>query len=455
MSRIALQWLSAVLLVIAGTLPAQADSVESALMPGKVIEGHAKLEGDCKNCHVRFNKAAQTGVCLDCHKDVAADVRGKRGYHGRITENECRTCHTEHKGRNMNIAPVDERRFDHSLTDFMLRGKHGGGQVECKECHVAHKKFRDAPSDCVACHRKDDAHKGSLGTACANCHSEKSWKDVRFDHASTRFPLLGKHIDVPCKSCHQDPKFKGAPTACVACHKKDDEHKGRFGSKCETCHTAKDWNGIVFDHARETRYALKGQHAKIECSACHKGSLYRDKLPTDCYACHQEDDKHKGQEGKLCAQCHNERSWRDTLFDHGLSRFPLLGKHTKVACKKCHLTPAFKDAEKDCVACHRKDDVHKRRLGTDCGSCHNARNWKAWQFDHNRQTRFKLDGGHRNVNCVACHIRPIDGRISLAGTCVSCHDRDDVHDGSFGKQCERCHVSSSFKKVRMGSGFSR
>ncbi len=32
--------------------------------------------------------------------------------------------------------------------------------------------------------------------------------------------------------------------------------------------------------------------------------------------------------------------------------------------------------------------------------------------------------------------------------CVSCHIKDDVHDGGFGQQCERCHVVSDWKKVR-------
>jgi hypothetical protein len=98
--------------------------------------------------------------------------------------------------------------------------------------------------------------------------------------------------------------------------------------------------------------------------ACHKGHLYKDKVQSTCYACHQQDDKHKGQEGKKCESCHNEKDWKDTRFDHGLSRFPLLGKHIKVECKKCHLTPAFKDAPMECNGCHAKEDVHKKRLGT-------------------------------------------------------------------------------------------
>lgn len=446
------------LLTILGAMAmpgAHAESVETAIMPGKVIQGHADIESDCKKCHVRFDKKAQTGLCLDCHKDVAHDTREKQGYHGRIPEQECRACHTDHKGRAMKIAAFDPKTFDHRLTDFPLRGGHLGPKAECRVCHATGKKFRDAPTECVACHQKDDKHKGSLGKDCASCHSDKNWKDTRFDHAKTRFPLSGKHRDVPCKECHADPKFKGAPTQCVACHRKDDQrkgHQGKYGNKCETCHTDRDWKAIKFDHNRETKYPLKGKHALAKCSACHTGNdLYKDKISsTRCVACHRKDDKHKGQEGDKCESCHNEQKWKDTTFDHGLARFPLLGKHAKVECKKCHTTPAFKDAKSECFDCHKKDDKHKMRFGTDCGQCHNANNWKAWSFDHDRRTRFPLDGAHKGLDCHACHIKPTSGKMSLSGNCASCHRSDDIHQGGFGPDCQRCHTTISFRKLKPG-----
>ncbi|HEX7766780.1 MAG TPA: cytochrome c3 family protein, partial [Nitrospira sp.] len=98
---------------------AWADNVETALMPGQVIEGHAKWEEDCTKCHKRFDKAAQTQLCQDCHKDVRTDITQKRGFHGRLKEQrECKECHTEHKGRTEHTAPINEQTFDHSQTDF-------------------------------------------------------------------------------------------------------------------------------------------------------------------------------------------------------------------------------------------------------------------------------------------------------------------------------------------------
>ncbi|MEW6312789.1 MAG: cytochrome C, partial [Pseudomonadota bacterium] len=187
-----------------------------------------------------------------------------------------------------------------------------------------------------------------------------------------------------------------------------------------------------------------------KCSSCHKGDLYKDKLQSTCYSCHQNDDKHKGQEGKKCESCHNENDWKKADFDHAMSSFPLTGKHVQVECKKCHAAVTFKDARSDCWSCHEKQDTHKRRLGKACETCHNTRDWKVWDFDHDK-TAFKLTGGHKKVGCYKCHQKPMDKKVAVSSACDYCHTDDDVHDGSFGRQCERCHVVESWKKIRAGT----
>ena len=424
-------------------LVARAQSLEGVLMPGKVIEGHAKLEGECRNCHVLLNKSAQDRLCLDCHKDLAQDVTAKGGYHGRIDIASCRSCHTEHKGRSANIAPLDEKRFDHTLTDYSLKGKHAA--VPCRACHKAGTKPRSAPSACADCHRKDDVHKGSLGTVCADCHTERSWKETTFDHAKTKFPLAGKHASVQCKDCHRDTAFKQTAQACVACHRKDDRHKGRFGEKCETCHSAKDWTTILFNHDLDTAWALRGKHRAVKCATCHTGVLYRDKLQTQCIACHRKDDTHRGALGSACGDCHVERDWKDTRFDHSKSRFPLLGKHASVQCKACHKSPSFKDTPMNCVACHRKDDKHKGTLGEACGECHVEKSWTETKFDHSR-TRFALLGKHAGVKCGECHRDASPKNTPSA--CIACHRKDDRHKGMLGEKCETCHGEQNWKTTR-------
>jgi hypothetical protein len=436
-----------------------AQSIESILAPGPLIEGHIKLEGECKNCHVKLDRKAQSKLCTDCHKDVGADVRAKAGFHGRLEPQACNVCHTDHKGRQAQIVKLDERAFDHTQTDYRLLGKHQ--DVACKKCHQPDKKYRDAPTDCVSCHRKDDTHKGTLGTKCADCHVEKSWKEARFDHDLARFALKGKHVDVKCADCHTSKDYRDAPLDCIGCHKKDDDkkgHKGQFGDKCESCHTANDWKKNTFNHDTDTKYRLLAKHRNVECVECHKGHLYKVKLQQTCFSCHEKDDKHKGSLGKDCASCHVERGWKESVkFDHQTSNFPLFGKHDKAQCKDCHKSPVFKDAPKECIACHENDDKHKKNLGSQCADCHNEVDWKSTEgrFKHDK-TRFKLRNAHAAaaVKCVDCH-KDLQSYRNTPMDCDSCHKKDDKHERQLGVKCEQCHSDKTWKEARFDHDRSR
>ncbi len=113
-----------------------AADIETLLMPGKVIEGHKKWEDTCSKCHKVFGELGQSKLCLDCHDKIESDIKKKRGYHGRYSQvkrQECRSCHTEHIGRDGDIVKLDKETFDHHLTDFKLKGTHK--KVDCRLCH--------------------------------------------------------------------------------------------------------------------------------------------------------------------------------------------------------------------------------------------------------------------------------------------------------------------------------
>lgn len=428
---------------------ASAQGVESVLSPGNVVAGHAKLEHDCKECHVRFDRKGQDRLCMGCHKDVGTDVRAKSGFHGRQKLQACNTCHTDHKGRDAKIVVLDKKKFDHNQSDYPLRAKHQ--KVDCEKCHPAGKRYREAPLECNACHRKDDVHKGGLGLKCADCHSESNWKEATFDHGKTKFALTGKHAEAKCADCHKNSNFKDAPRTCVGCHRLDDErkgHKGQYGEKCERCHGVKIWKPSTFSHDVDTRYVLRGKHRATKCADCHKGPVYRVKLSNDCYACHKADDKHKDTLGRDCASCHSERGWKEPAqFNHDQTSFPLLGKHEKTECKACHKDVMYKEAPRDCLGCHRKDDKHEGTLGTNCADCHNERDWKATdkRFDHDK-TRFQLRNAHARptIKCEACHKDARSFR-DTGRDCVACHKKDDKHEGQLGSQCEKCHGDRTWK----------
>jgi len=457
LAALALLWL------VPSTVPAQ--NLESVLRPGDLVQAHAKWEEDCSKCHVRFDRAAQDRLCIDCHKDVGRDMRERTGYHGRQKAQPCRACHTDHKGRTARIAPFDKQNFDHTEADFRLRGKHR--QVACDKCHLAVKKYREAPSDCFACHRQDDVHKGSLGVQCADCHTENDWKEkARFDHGRTRFPLKDKHATAKCTDCHLNgADYKDAPRTCIGCHKKDDDsargHKGLYGERCDSCHGTKGWKPALFNHDTDTRFPLKGRHRASECADCHRGHLFEQKVGTACIDCHRKDDDgprgHKGSLGRDCAACHVETGWRDKgRFDHDRTVFPLLGRHADVKCAACHTSSTYKETPKDCVGCHQKDDRHAATLGTRCEACHVERDWKNLQrFDHDK-TRFRLRNAHaaKSVPCRSCHVDLTRYRDTPVD-CVACHRKEDKHEGQLGTRCDGCHTDRDWKVSRFDHAQTR
>jgi hypothetical protein len=516
-ARTALSLIMTVLFTIFCSGTSRAADVEKLLMPGRVSAAHADIEGKCESCHDRSNRGRQTALCLDCHKETAADVRAGAGFHGRMPgakTGQCQACHSEHHGRKADIVHLDPARFDHSLTDFALTDAHA--VVACDACHQPKQAFRKASSTCIGCHRNDDAHDGNLGTECKSCHTPVAWRQVAFDHEKTRFPLRERHREVPCAACHFGEKYKSTPMQCASCHAPDDVHRGTRGAQCSDCHTVAGWKEAKFDHERETGFALLGRHARIGCTDCHRSGNLTDPVPTECSGCHRSDDRHASRFGTNCGDCHANETWRVTAFnhlerakfalegahvnidchachtgvlkkqkldtqcgtchraddvhggalginceqchgsykwnadlgfDHDLSTFPLVGLHVVVTCAQCHTSQEYKNAPTDCNGCHAKSDVHEGRLGTQCSDCHSPNGWNLWEFDHKKHTRFALTGAHAPLECAACHVRP-PAELQLSTDCGSCHASDDIHAGQFGRQCQRCHSTISFRGAR-------
>jgi len=63
-----------------------------------------------------------------------------------------------------------------------------------------------------------------------------------------------------------------------------------------------------------------------------------------------------------------------------------------------------------------------------------------------KQTRYPLTGAHRALQCHGCHTSRAVEKVSAPDTCYACHGKDDVHDGAFGRACEKCHTTVSFRQ---------
>ncbi|MCP5145294.1 MAG: cytochrome C [Gammaproteobacteria bacterium] len=433
-------------LMVLHAAPAAGQQIlERLVMPGDLTASHADLEATCEKCHLPFQKTSQATLCLQCHEDIAADIEGGLGFHGRqksASQEECRSCHTDHKGRDANIAVLDTLTFDHAVTDFPLEGRHVG--LSCTGCH-SDSGFKLEETGCVACHADEEPHNGQFDNTCGDCHSPAGWSEVRFDHAATDFPLTGKHTEAACRACHVGEQYTGVSSECVSCHLVSDIHAGRLGRECADCHAPEGWAEVVFDHGKATDFPLTGRHQNIECTACHRDGLPGSPLEPECASCHRGDDIHAGLNGNQCQQCHTADTWRKSLFDHATDTdFPLREGHASLSCNACHVDNVY-EAELDaaCVSCHRGDDVHAGSMGEACADCHQESGWSNATFDHDTATDFPLTGRHAMASCQQCHANDTDP-AQTPTQCNSCHEADDVHDGLTGDQCQRCHNSEGW-----------
>ncbi|MBI5352888.1 MAG: hypothetical protein HZB50_09650 [Chloroflexi bacterium] len=383
----------------------------------------------CKSCHVNGTFKNTPKDCYSCHA-------AKDNHKGQFGTN-CGSCHKPTKWKDVF--------YNHGATAFPLVGSHA--TVTCKSCHV-NGTFKGTPKDCYSCHAAKDNHKGQFGTNCASCHKPSKWKDVIFDHNATAFPLVSTHKTVACLACHVNGVFKGTRKDCYSCHAAKDKHNGQFGTDCGSCHKPTKWSDVTFDHG-VTAFPLIGRHTNVSCVSCHKNGVYKG-TPKDCYSCHAPKDKHNGQFGTNCGQCHTPTGWSDVTFNHNQTAFPLIGKHTNVSCASCHKNGVYAGTPKDCYSCHASKDHHNGQFGTDCGQCHTPTGWGNVTFNHN-QTAFALTGAHVNASCNQCHVNGV-----FAGTpkdCYSCHASKDAHGGSYGTNCGQCHSTSAWKPANFNHTF--
>ncbi len=396
-----------------------------------LLGGHQQL--DCADCHIQaHDMEGLRAAPVDCEACHLKDNPHNPGY-----GTKCGVCHSPEGWK--------PAAFDHDLAAFKLLGEHAA--ADCVDCHK--QGFVGTPQECAACHLADDIHASSLGSDCAGCHTPQGWKPAQFDHNLSVFKLIGEHAAVACAECHTPgpdgmTQYKGIPEDCQSCHAPDDAHQGRFGLDCETCHTPDGWQPAGFDHNR-VDFKLQGAHTGVTCAKCHSsradGTTVYAGTPTQCAACHRQDDAHNGQFGLDCARCHTVQAWKPANFDHSQTSFRLQGRHAQVGCTQCHSGGRFDGTPTDCASCHRADDAHNGQFGLDCGSCHNPSNWADATFDHSR-TAFALQGRHTQVACTQCHT---GGQFKGTPTaCEACHRTDDAHNGQFGLDCGRCHNPSNW-----------
>ncbi len=424
----------------------------------------------------------ETVPCAKCHAKATATFPAGKGTAVRLTgiSTECRTCHKDpHLGQLPQrcetchgTASFHVEKFVHPArkeTAQFFAGKHA--TIACAECH--RKETSDFPAghgtavryalpvDCAHCH--EDFHHGALGRDCASCHDVEIWRTAsRAFHKTAAFTLEGKHLAVPCASCHLKGVLKGTPTGCYDCHwirKPDDRFKTKLGTDCQTCHRPIAWTAVTWSHAAATGFNLETPHKTLDCETCHKGQVFKG-TPRDCTSCHRADYERVQNPSHTaggfptdCTGCHKASAptWQGATFTH--TTFPLAGVHTTQLCGACHKNNVFKGTPRDCYSCHRtdyensKDPPHAAAaFPTTCETCHKftSPNWQDAGFNHNSATTFALAGVHVTQPCTACHVNSV-----YKGTprdCYSCHKTDFQSSknpphaaAGFAATCDTCH----------------
>ena len=265
----------------------------------------------------------------------------------------------------------------------------------------------------------------------------------------------GQKMGDRCLACHTEVgqqiataggmhgRLEATAATCLRCHT---EHHGTSASS-----TLAD--PLVFPHD-QTGFALTAHlrpavGTSLGCRECHPASPVSYTSPT-CIGCHQQLDQskmaaHVDTFGPVCLNCHDGKDTYGKSYVH--ATYPLTGKHEAATCGSCHkgssTLAALRSTPTDCLTCHGKNDVHQGRLGTGCGSCHNAAGWGDATLAHTTQTRYALTGKHVGVACLSCHA----GRqwTGIGTDCASCHTKDDAHAGQLGSGCAACHQTTGWK----------
>ncbi len=465
-------------------------NLNAQISPGKLSKAHANLEGikNCTACHTLGSKISEQ-KCLDCHKPLKARITQKKGYHvsSEIKGKSCITCHSDHHGLNFDMIRFDEKKFNHTLTGYELKGAHKKVN-DCAKCHfedhivdksikLNKNTFLGLDPSCVSCH--EDYHQKTLSNDCVKCHNMDAFKPASlFNHNKTEFPLKGAHTNIDCAKCHMfefkngkkiqqfaDILFKN----CNSCHK--DPHHGEFGMNCKSCHNESSFTDIKtssdFNHAL-TGFKLEGKHSTLDCKKCHddrkgtKGNYkeFETLNQITCMDCHN--DVHENKFGTNCRDCHSVQSFninkKLTAFDHTLTGYALQGKHRDVDCRKCHNTPKMTDPLPHdlCASCHK--DYHEGEFkdikNRDCSACHTDTGFmeSTFSFEQHEETNFLLEGAHLATACNACHFKNEKWKFKTIGKiCVDCHN--NVHQGAISEKfipendCKKCHNNDSWQSV--------
>lgn len=217
------------------------------------------------------------------------------------------------------------------------------------------------------------------------------------------------------------------------------------------------------------------EHERLPCAFCHtrQDNSPRPKLPEHqrCAGCHvqQFEDKNNA----ICTICHTDAETGD------MKRFPTLRNFTatfshrqhlrQANCATCHKPirngvalsiPSRTTAHHTCFQCHKPDtQIGDKNIGS-CETCHQKGRPPNAISESAKAFNVSFSHAEHKLNCTNCHnVRAGSGQARQVGapiasmhfppknaqSCASCHNNKRAFGGDDFSDCNRCHLTGSYK----------
>jgi hypothetical protein len=301
-----------------------------------------------------------------------------------------------------------------------------------------------------------------------------------FDHSATSYPLLGKHEEVRCESCHLRGIFRGTPRDCTTCHAQNNSRGAaamparhfQTTLSCDSCHSVRGFTGAIFTHFGITPGT---------CQSCHDGNRATGKpaghVSTDlsCDECHNisafvpaavEPPNHiPHPRSAKCSACHRSPDYAvqpSVSAIHANAPSPISG------CAECHGVKAASFARPNGFRIVGQPDNHIPTSGP-CETCHvgNGAGISSLpvvdgaKFSGALMNHVGISSGCANCHQPAGSTTAFAGITAIVGMPPTAPVGPSSHIPSTTK-CESCHLASvpsgiipaSATKSPPGTGFS-
>jgi nitrate/TMAO reductase-like tetraheme cytochrome c subunit len=270
----------------------------------------------------------QSLQCVDCHANRMfeksdASAKGNQ-HHFRVQKSSCYTCHFNNQAFNTGTAecmrchtPPQKAITVHDELRKEVREKLGNTGLGQKTIRMDHSEIVKRKVDCKSCHA-DVIVGASLVTRrdCEHCHDQPGQLTDWTTTLTTATVIHFHAVHVPqqrakCLDCHAQIQHQ---LAAAGEQTTENGFLSSAMSDCTHCHT---------NQHRDVLNLLLG-HGGVTVSQSDPNMMFGAR--TNCYGCHTEHGKVKGQEvlvatQRACVSCHGEEyvpkfeQWKLSLED--------------------------------------------------------------------------------------------------------------------------------------------